>query len=948
MKRPSGIRFRLLLLSAACTMPAFFLLSYDAWKTNQSEVESAKADLRARARASATDLGRDVRSARALLRSLAQLGELVRADPAKCSQRLKQLASPYTEIGNVFAMGMDGVIRCSSAAEISRTKVSDRDYFIKALASTGIVAGIPIRSRTNSDRYVLPLALAIRDPSGNAGGVVAVGINVGRFAQDALAASSMETVLTWWDVDGSILFRWPQPEEWIGKSNVTSLLGKAVMNSGAGSVEELGPDGIYRVHGMAEIGSTGQTLTLSVTRDALLASHREALLRNFGALILISLAGFVIAWFFGEVLIRRPLIALSRFAQRMVDGELHIRSNLQEFYGEVGTVAQSFDRMADALTAQIAALQASEQRLREGLDRAEVAERRLRNQLEYMNLLDQVTRAIEEKLDLQSIFQVVVRTVEERLPADFCCLAMYDAAENGLKIECISRRGHLLDRELAESGRIAIDSNGLSRCIGGELVYEPDIANIDVPFPARLARAGLRALLLAPLRAESRVFGVLVAARLEAQSFSSTECEFLRQLSEHVALAAHQAQLHGALQQAYDDLRQTQQVVMQEERLRALGQMASGVAHDINNALSPVSLYTTTLLESESGLSERARHYLETIQRAVDDVAETVARMREFYRMHEDRLENNAVNLNEVAMQVLNLTRARWSDMAQRQGISIDARTALDASIPKCLGVESEIREALTNLVFNAVDAMPGGGGFTIRTCSRTARDGQVNVIVEVQDEGVGMTPAVRQRCLEPFFTTKGERGTGLGLAMVFGAMQRHNGNVEIDSEPGRGTTVSLVFPAIDRSGSGGRDEAQAAPARPRRLRLLLVDDDPILLNSLRESLETDGHVITVAHGGAEGIALFKEAVAAAKQFDVVITDLGMPQVDGRKVAAAIKEAKPGTPVILLTGWGQRLVADGDVPPFVDRLVSKPPKLAAVRSALLEVTRTSVAGLDIS
>ena len=178
-----------------------------------------------------------------------------------------------------------------------------------------------------------------------------------------------------------------------------------------------------------------------------------------------------------------------------------------------------------------------------------------------------------------------------------------------------------------------IDENGLSRCVGGELVYEPDVAQVPFPFPAAAARrgpalAGGRAALV-----ENQVFGVLICARArKPRPSAAANANSCRQLSEHVALAAHQARLYGALQQAYDDLRQTQQTVMQQERLRALGQMASGIAHDINNAISPVSLYTESLLEREPNLSERARGYLETIQRAIEDVAQTVARMREFYR----------------------------------------------------------------------------------------------------------------------------------------------------------------------------------------------------------------------------------------------------------------------------------------------------------------------------
>ncbi len=263
-----------------------------------------------------------------------------------------------------------------------------------------------------------------------------------------------------------------------------------------------------------------------------------------------------------------------------------------------------------------------------------VAEQKLQTQLERLNLLGQITRAIGERQDLRSIFQVVIRSLEESLPIDFGCVCLYDPHAAEVVVNCVGVRSEALAMELAmtQQAHIGIDQNGLSQCVRGHLVYEQDVRQIDFPFPQRLARSGLRAFVAAPLLFESQVFGILVAARREPNSFSSGECEFLRQLSEHVALASHQSEVYSALQQAYDDLRQTQQAVMQQERLRALGQMASGIAHDINNAISPVALYTEMLLEQETNLSKRTREYLETTQRAIGDVAHTVARMREFYR----------------------------------------------------------------------------------------------------------------------------------------------------------------------------------------------------------------------------------------------------------------------------------------------------------------------------
>ncbi|HYP81355.1 MAG TPA: ATP-binding protein [Steroidobacteraceae bacterium] len=560
-------------------------------------------------------------------------------------------------------------------------------------------------------------------------------------------------------------------------------------------------------------------------------------------------------------------------------------------------------------------------------DRLE-SQRKLRTQLERLDLLQQITRAIGERHDLASIYQVVARTLEDRLPLDFGCIFRYEPAGDRLVVACIGLRSLpvAVDLGLTEEAPVELE-DGLSLCLAGQLVYEPDLTQTAQAFPQRLAGAGLHALVAAPLLVESQVFGILIAARRKTGSFNSGDCEFLRQLSEHVALAAHQAQLHSALQTAYDDLRQTQLAALQQERLRALGQMASGIAHDINNAISPAALYTDSLLEREKSLSPQGRAQLQTIQCAVHDVAATVARMREFYRQREPQLMLVAVHLNGLVPQVVELTRARWSDMPQRRGITIELRLELEEELPPIMAAENEIREALINLIFNAVDAMPSGGTLLLRT--RAAPVGRV--LVEVSDTGVGMDEEARRHCLEPFFTTKGERGTGLGLAMVYGMLQRHRAEIEIDSAVGRGTTVRMSFAAAPEAGVVV--EPLAKPF-PRGLRLLVIDDDPLLLQSLRDTLESDGHVVVIANGGAEGIELFAEALRGGRLFSAVLTDLGMPYVDGRQVAAMMKELSPATPVIMLTGWGQRLVAQGEVPANVDLVLSKPPRLRDLREAL--------------
>lgn len=568
-------------------------------------------------------------------------------------------------------------------------------------------------------------------------------------------------------------------------------------------------------------------------------------------------------------------------------------------------------------------------------------DQKVQGHLERLSLLHNITRATGERQDLQSIFQVVIRSLEDQLPIDFGCVCLFDPIDYVLTVSSVGVQSESLSFELAltEHAMIPIDENGLSSCVRGQLVYEPDISKVHFPFPERLAKGGLRSLVMAPLLVESQVFGILVTARREPESFSSGECEFLRQLSEHVALSAHQANLHEALQEAYDDLRQTQQAVMQQERLKALGQMASGIAHDINNAISPVALYTESLLANEEGLSARARDYLETIARSIDDVAATVSRMREFYRQREPQLLLVEIPLNRLMQEVADLTRARWSDMPLQRGVKIDLNLDLESDLPPVMGIESEIREMLTNLVFNAVDAMPDGGALTLRTCSyrqQEVAEGEsprTEVEVDVIDNGIGMDEETQRRCLEPFFTTKGERGTGLGMAMVYGVAQRHNATMKIESAPGQGTTVRLIFDAAATNGDGKPSVVwQASVLQP--MRILLIDDDPLLLKSLRDTLEGQGHLIAIANGGQAGIDAFNEAADAGQPFPVVFTDLGMPYVDGRKVAAAIKGRLPSTYIILLTGWGQRLVAEGDIPPHVDSVLNKPPKLRDIHDAL--------------
>jgi signal transduction histidine kinase/ActR/RegA family two-component response regulator/HAMP domain-containing protein len=647
-----------------------------------------------------------------------------------------------------------------------------------------------------------------------------------------------------------------------------------------------------------------------------------------------------------------PIIGLAVAAKKVsTEKNYGIRVGVQS-RDELGQLMLVFNEMLDQIQARDAALQSAHDHLEmrvaertaelqnEVADRGR-AESALQQQLTRISLLNSITRAIAARQDLESVVRVVLRQLEEHLPIDFGEVQLYDR-----QTQTISPARHgtaYYRREGAFLSNTPLAGSGLELCAKGEPVVAPDSGAATGLLHARMNSLGLRSLVAVPLMVENELFGILLTARRATAAFSSGECEFLRMLSEQVALAAHQARLHAQLQRAYDELRQTQIAIMQEERLRALGQMASGIAHDINNALCPVVVYSDLLLSTEKSLSESGLKNLHNIKTSGEDIAHIVSRMREFYRRRDDRDSHLAIDLNRIATQVIDLTRPRWRDIPQARGIMIELRSTLEDGLPQVSASESEVREAITNLLLNAVDAMPQGGQLAIRTVARgwTDRNGDrtpSHVVIEVSDSGVGMDDDTRKRCLEPFFSTKGKRGTGLGLAMVYGIMERHEGSIEIESEPGKGTTMRLVFPIREAMGPAAQPLKLADAPLPS-LRVLCIDDEPLLREMLQQLLTNGGHIVEAADGGQSGIDLFRQARERGEVFDVVITDLGMPYVDGRQVAKAIKADSPATPVIMLTGWGTMMKEDGDVPAQVDGVLSKPPKIAELFDMLARLSR---------
>ncbi len=700
-----------------------------------------------------------------------------------------------------------------------------------------------------------------------------------------------------------------------------------------------------------EINASGKPLG-SVYIKSDLHEIREQLERYAAFFIWFILATAGITYFLSKRLqksISEPIVQLARTARTVSAEKNYSLRAAKQGRAELGELTDNFNEML----AQIQQRDVILHKINDNLERrvqertrdleAEIAERKraelaLQDQFTRTKLLNQITHAISERQDLESVLYVVLRQLEDHLAVDLGLVCLFERTAETLNIAALRLKNPLLSGklDLHEGMIMSLDQTGLRVCKHGEAVVTPDTYKSPALLSERFAAAGFRAAAAIPLLVDGKLFGTLVVSRLQ-ESFTPSECEFLHMLSEHVALAAHQAQLHAELEKAYNELRKTQQTVMQQERLRALGQMASGIAHDINNALSPVVGFADLLVRGETGLSPNGKKYLNYIKTAGDDITHIVARLREFYRQRDSKEALQSLSLIDLARQVIDLTRPRWRDIPQSRGVMIEMRSDFDANLTPLVGIESELREALTNLILNAVDAIPTGGVITVRTRvgSRSPTEAPTHLLLEVGDTGIGMSEETRKRCLEPFYSTKGKRGTGLGLAMVYGVMERHGGQIEIASEPGNGTVIRLILPIRRLPGADPVESGDPAAQPP--LKILCIDDEPLLRELLKEILERDGHQVSVADGGQSGMDEFRAAANRQRPFDVVLTDLGMPYFDGRQVVKAIKEESPATPIIMLTGWGSFMKEDGDMPEAVSGILTKPPRSNELREMLRRV-----------
>lgn len=528
--------------------------------------------------------------------------------------------------------------------------------------------------------------------------------------------------------------------------------------------------------------------------------------------------------------------------------------------------------------------------------------------IRQLTTMYEIGKTLSSTLDIDELFKKALELLRDHWGYTLCAIFLLNQTKDELYIKQIT--GKYLDEVKEKRFRVGVD--GIVGWVAktGEPLYVPDVTK-DPRYIS--GRPDIKSEAAFPLKIRDRIIGVLDVESSELRGFDDEDLKLLSSFASQVSIFIENAQLFSDLKRTLHELRQAQDQIIQTEKLKALGEMASGVAHDFNNVLAVILGNIQLLIHQLDHLKpEDIKEQLKIIEKSAKDGAETIRRIQEFTGKRRDK-EFMTLSLNEIIKEVVIITQPRWKDQAQKRGIQIQLSTELN-DIPLIMGNPSELREVLTNIIFNAVDAMPQGGTITISSYPQT----EDWVEIRISDTGIGMTEEVKRRVFDPFFTTKGVSNSGLGMSVSYGIIKRHGGDILIESEPGKGTTFIIHLP----TGYGEEEQKveeiiQHEPFTSARI--LVIDDEASVRDILTRMLRIKGHHVVTASNGEEGIEIFKKG-----NFDLVFTDLGMPKVSGLEVGKAIKNIDSNIPVAMITGWGMEIEKEKLSENGIDLVISKP------------------------
>ncbi len=588
-------------------------------------------------------------------------------------------------------------------------------------------------------------------------------------------------------------------------------------------------------------------------------------------------------------------------------------SDLQDIYAEelsqynFTILFLGFSALSLFFSAYLLLKEHSIKKLREDLVRQKILAFNLKERFVELKALFEVSTLVNSETEVNEVLDTICHTVLRSLDAEVSKIILYDKIKRKLsRVLFLREKGKIEKFDLDSDEKIA------------EWVIKykkPLLWNKNNKTQKDLAKGHkATSAMYVPLKVKDQIKGVLSVSVFKGErQFDQSDLKLVLIFAENAALSIDKAELYQklksrtqVLENTIQELKSTQHQLVQSEKLRALGELARGVAHDFNNMLAVISGRTELLLKRIK--DEDIVKPLKIIQKVTNDATDTIRKLQELTKAEPDKLFLN-VDINNIIKQTIEITKPKWKDEAEAKGIKIEIFCNLK-EVGEVWGDPSELREVLTNLIFNSIDAMPEGGKIFLET--EAQKD---FVLIRVRDTGIGMTEEVKKKAFDPFFSTKGVEDIGLGLSVAYGIIYRHKGTITIESQPKRGATFLIKLPKSQKKKIV--EEKGKILFFPSDI--LLIEDQKEVREILKEMLVEAGHKVRIAKNGEEGLEIFKKGL-----FDLVFTDLGMEKMSGWELTRRLKEISPETRVALITGWGTQIDISEAKKRGVDFVVPKP------------------------
>ena len=629
----------------------------------------------------------------------------------------------------------------------------------------------------------------------------------------------------------------------------------------------------------------------------------------------------------------RPISRMAAAVRKVSQGDLSERAEITSD-DEIGDLAKAFNEMTWSLADSQEEVAKRNEELQMVATEKERLYQNARERATRLEVMNELAKAIAATMDPNEIFQNVHEQLTRLMQFEYFTIQRLVPERQTFRREYVwVDEGAAGDIKVGQE--VEVGKSPIHQVMETKMPLSiPDFEKDEALSNGWLSKGGFKSGFIVPIVAQEEFLGSIGLAWRHKNGFARLEVATVFAIADTLAVVLKNAELYKRLEASYMEVRDAHERlarsehVRRAEKLRSVGQMTSGIAHNFNNVMSAiigrVQLIKLKAMRYDVA-QEEVLDSLTVIEQAALDGAETVRRLQDFSRGgQKGEGKGEKGDLNDIIRSVIEITRPRWKDQAEQTGQHINVKTQLE-SLPAVSCNPSEIREVLTNLIFNAVDAMPQGGLLIIG--SRREED---RAVITVKDSGEGMPEDVRERIFDPFYTTKGVKGSGLGLSTVYGIVERHQGEISVTSASGEGTEFEIQLPLAQEK-TRKRHREDVPESRPWRI--LIGDDEQNVREALADLLRVLGHEVTLAHSGEATVDAFSEN----PDFDLVFTDLGMPDMSGWEVTEAIRETGSDVPIVLATGWGAQIEEADAKARGVTRVLSKPFTVQKVASLVAEI-----------